>query len=199
MTKAKHYTPTKKTLAILVLLAFIKPVLSQAQSTDDKSTSKHSFETSPMSPFMQSAGMGIWGIKYDYAINPKNELKFGIAYMNLNFPEGTTNSPALIFGFRRFLTKNIYAEYEIWPGYDNFYEQNESKHYKGFDLWNEFRIGYRFNFNYKNLPLFVNIAWPFGFGLYNSNKPKSFYERMNQSFSDRFFFQIPLLFAGIKI
>lgn len=138
-----------------------------------------------MSPFLQIVGLGIWGIKYNYAFLPKNELKVGLSYMNIHYPEGNTNSPALILGYRRYIWKKLYAEYEFWPCYDEFYEKNENRYYKGFDLWNEFRIGYQFNFRIKELPIFVNVAWPFGFGLYSSNKPKSFHDRMNQSFEDK--------------
>ena len=182
----------------IFLISATSSVFSQQQNVDDKSDYKHSIETSPMSPFMQMAGAGIWGIKYDYAFDQKNELKLGIAYMNIHFAEGNTNSPALILGYRRFLWKKLYAEYELWPCYDEFYEANENKYYKGFDLWNEFRLGYQINFKIKEFPMFVNVAWPFGFGLYSSNKPQSFYDRMNQSFGDKYFFQMPLIFIGFK-
>ncbi|HKK60061.1 MAG TPA: hypothetical protein VJ937_11315 [Salinivirga sp.] len=173
-------------------------VWSQESRLSEPLFYKHSVETSPISPFLQMAKKGIWGIKYEYAITPKDELKAGLAYMNLHFEEGTTNSPGLIIGYRRFVWKKLYLEYELWPAYDEFYEKNESKYYKSFDLWNEFRVGYQINFTINQVPLFVNIAWPFGFGLYSSNKPDSFYDRMNQSFNDKYFFQFPLLFTGFK-
>ncbi|MGE0076352.1 MAG: hypothetical protein AB7S48_00680 [Bacteroidales bacterium] len=173
----------------IMLIVATSSVFSQSQNIEDKNNYKNSVETSPMSPFMQMAGKGIWGIKYDYAFGQTNELKLGIAYMNLHYQEGNTNSPALIIGYRRFLWKRLYTEYELWPCYDEFYEKNENKYYKGFDLWNEFRLGYQFNFRIKEFPMFVNVAWPFGFGLYSSNKPESFYDRMNQSFGDKFFFK----------
>ena len=188
-----------RTVLIITILLFVNITSSFSQNQNRaESGHRHSIETSPMSPFMQMANMGIWGLKYDYAITERDELKLGIAYMNLYFPEGNTNSPAFIFGYRRFIWKNLYAEYELWPGYDKFYEKNEDKYYKGFDLWNEFRLGYQFNFKIKEFPMFVSITWPFGFGLYSSNKPKSFYDRMNQSFSDKYFYQLPLIFVGFK-
>jgi len=185
------------TLTILILFNFTL-CFSQSQNTNIVKDYKHSIETSPLSPIMQMADAGIWGIKYEYAFTKNDELKFGIAYMNIHFPEGNTNSPALIFGYRRFFWKKFYVEYELWPCYDEFYEKNENKYYKGFDLWNEFRIGYQFNFHIKEFPMFINAAWPFGFGLYSSNKPDSFYDRMNQSFGDKYFFQMPLIFIGFK-
>ena len=164
----------------------------------DRTQFKHAFETSPVSPLLQMVDKGIWGIKYDYAFTEKDELKLGLAYMNIYFEEGNTNSPALILGYRRYLKGNLYLEYEIWPGYDQFYEKHEDKYYYGFDLWNEFRVGYTLEYPIHNIPTFLNFAWPFGFGLYSTNKPDSFYDRMNQSFSDKYFFHFPLIFIGVR-
>lgn len=173
--------------------------LSQTTTVKHKDTRyKHAIETSPVSPLLQMIDKGIWGIKYEYALSEKSELKLGLAYMNIYFEEGHTNAPALIIGYRRFLRKNIYLEYELWPGYDQFYEKNEDKYYDGIDLWNEFRIGYQFDYPIQDIPTFVNVAWPFGFGLYSSNKPDSFYDRMNQRFGSKYFFHFPLIFVGVR-
>ncbi len=169
-----------------------------AVSQPERIQFKHALESSPVSPLLQMVDKGIWGLKYDFAISEKAELKFGIAYMNLHFDEGNTNSPGLILGYRRYFRERLYLEYEIWPCYDQFYEKHEDKTYTGFDLWNEFRIGYTIDYPIQNLPTFFNLAWPFGFGLYSSNKPDSFYDRMNQSFSDKYFFHFPLIFIGVR-
>jgi len=187
-------TTILKLSAILVLL--MNSPLFGSEETEE--TYKHTIETSPISPLLQMANAGIWGIKYEYALTPKDELKFGLSYMNIYFPEGNTDSLSLILGYRRFLWKGLYTEYELWPGYDNFYEKNENRYYPGFDLWNEFRIGYQFIFPFNSWAITLNIAWPFGFGIYSTNKPQSFYDRMNRSFADKFFFQFPLIFTGIQ-
>jgi hypothetical protein len=173
-------------------------LFSQTEIELSKPFKKHAIETNPLSPLLQMVDKGIWGIKYKYALTPKDNLKCGLAYMNIYFDEGNTNSPGLILGYRRFVWKYLYMEYELWPCYDAFYEKHKDKHYRGFDLWNEFRIGYQFNFQINEFPLFLNVAWPFGFGLYSTNKPDSFYERMDKSFSDKYFYQFPLIFAGFK-
>lgn len=189
----------KTPISILIIsLLFSIPGKGQEKSDNPKPEHRHSIETSPLSPLLQAADKGIWGIKYEYALSSKDELKFGVTYMNIYFDEGNTNSAGILIGYRRFLWKHLYAEYELWPGYDKFYEKNEDKYYKGIDLWNEFRVGYQFNFKIKAFPLFVNVAWPFGFGLYSSNKPESFYDRMENSSSGRFFFRFPLVFIGFK-
>ncbi len=53
-------------------------------------------------------------------------------------------------------------------------KKTEHKYYSGFDLWNEFRLGYKFDLNAAKVPLFLNLQWPFGYGLCASNKPESF-------------------------
>ena len=185
-----------KTFIPLLMLVVLAAGTNAQQ--EDTLSYKQSLETSPLSPLLQYIDKGIWGLKYAYALTPKDELKLGLAYMNIYLDEGNTNSPAIIIGYRRYLWKRLYAEYELWPSYDKFYEKNEDQYYKGFDLWNEFRVGYQFNFTIKELPLFVNVAWPFGFGLYSSNKPDSFFERMDQGFSQKYFYQFPLVFVGFK-
>lgn len=189
-----------KNLIILLTISLLifNAGFAQKNPNSDKNEYKHSIETSPLSPLLQAIDKGIWGLKYDYALTPNDEVKFGFTYMNISFDIGTTNSAGILVGYRRYLWKRLYAEYELWPGYDKFYENNEDKYYKGFDLWNEFRVGYQFNFEIREFPLFVNVAWPFGFGLYSTNKPDSFYDRMNQSFSDKYFFHFPLVFVGCK-
>lgn len=185
----------------MLFITFTYSTTLTAQKQNENSLQgyyKHSIETSPLSPLLQIAKKGIWGIKYDYALTHKDELKFGLAYMNIYFDEGNTNSPAFILGYRRFLWKRFYLEYELWPGYDKFYEKNEEKYYYGIDLWNEFRIGYQYDFEIKKYPLFINVAWPFGFGLYSSNKPDSFYDRMDKSFGNKYFFHFPLIFVGYR-
>ncbi len=182
----------------IILILGSKAFAQKSVTGNTKPFYRYSVETSPASPFLQMADAGIWGIKLDYALTEKDELKAGLAYMNLHFDEGITHAPSLILGYRRFLWKKLYVEYELWPGYDKFYEKNEDKYYESFDIWNEFRVGYQFNFDVKSVPAFVSVTWPFGFGLYSSNKPDSFYDRMNQSFGDKYFYQFPLLFVGVK-
>jgi hypothetical protein len=185
-------------IIVLFIHCLITAGFTQKTTTKPEKKYRHSIETSPMSPLLQAADKGIWGLKYEYAFTSKDEVKSGITYMNIYFEEGNTNSAGILIGYRRFLWKRLYAEYELWPGYDEFYEKNENKCYKGIDLWNEFRVGYQFNFEINHFPLFVNVAWPFGFGLYSTNKPDSFYDRMNQSFGDKYFFHFPLVFLGFK-
>jgi hypothetical protein len=114
--------------------------------------------------------------------------------MNIRYDFGSTHAPAVIAGYRHYFWKSLHVEYQIWPAYDSFCEKNEAKYYKSFDVSNEFRLGYQFDFSMAALPCFVSLQWPFGFGLYSSNKPQSFknHEKVN-----RFFYFPPSLFLGV--
>jgi len=151
---------------------------------------KNSIDVSPLSPFIN-----IYAVHYIRKIYEKGEIITGLSYMRIKYDFGNTNSPAIIAGYRQYLWKNLHIEYEVWPAYDNFYEKNENKYYKSFDIWNEFRLGYLIDFKIGKIPFYVNIQWPFGFGLFSSNKPKSFKDHEKEN---RFFYQMPLIFTGVK-
>jgi hypothetical protein len=89
------------------------------------------------------------------------------------------------------------VEYELMPMWDRFYDKNENKTYPtSFDLWNEFRIGYVFDFKIRNIPLFLNLQLPLGFALYSDPKGKS--EAFKQNAKENPLFYIPLFFTGIR-
>ncbi|MFP4664821.1 MAG: hypothetical protein ACLFM1_10380 [Bacteroidales bacterium] len=135
----------RKWKIILLLLAGIPLILpAQNRKTRNQPMYIHSLETSPLSPVLQMANVVIRAIKYEYALTDKDGLKTGLAYMNNHFDIGNTNSPGVIIGYRRFLWKKLYVEYVLWPAFDAFYEKHSDPVYKGFDLWNEFRMGYQF-------------------------------------------------------
>jgi hypothetical protein len=151
---------------------------------------KHSLDFSPFSPLFE-----IYALQYGYHLSSHDELILGAAYMNIHFDMGHTNSGSLILGYRRYLWKKLHIEYQIWPTADHFYEKNEGGYYDSFDIWNEFRLGYRFDFTISGLPFYVNIQWPFGFGLYASNKPESFKEHEREN---RFFYFPPIVYLGMR-
>ena len=68
----------KTCIAIIFVLVSISTVaFSQEKSHSSPETNKHTLETSPFSPLLQLANKGIWAIKYDYALTPRDELKLG--------------------------------------------------------------------------------------------------------------------------
>ncbi len=152
---------------------------------------KNSLDFCPEYPFVD-----VYAVQYSRELTIKDELMLGIAYLNQKYDCGHSNAGGVIVGYRRYVWQNFHVEYQIWPIYDNFYEKNEGKYYKSFDVWNEFRIGYRFDFMIFESPFYFNVQWPFGFGLYGSNKPESF--KKENSGLKRFFYFPPLVFIGKK-
>jgi hypothetical protein len=154
---------------------------------------KNSLEVIPMSPFIN-----IYGIQYSYSFDQKNDLMLGLAYMSIPQENvGRTHASCLIAGYRRNFGGGWHAEYSLYPTYDNYFETNEQKYYNSFDLWNEFRFGYQYDFEISDIPVFVKAQIPFGFALYAGNKPQSFKDRENEG-DNRFFYKAILVYVGIK-
>ena len=162
----------------------------ESDNTGNNKIYKHAKDFSPLSPLFR-----IYALQYNYRITPKNELILGAAYTNIQYDFGNTNAVTFILGYRRYIFNKVHLEYQLWFDYDRFYEKNELKYYNGFDLWNEFRLGYHYDFKISQIPCFINFQWPFGFGLYAENKPESFkkHERKN-----RFFYFPPMFFIGVR-
>lgn len=158
--------------------------------TDSIGAFRHTIEISPLSPFIH-----IYALQYACQFTPKDELVVGLSYMNIRYDFGSAHATAFIAGYRRFLWKNFHVEYQVWPAYDSFYEKNEGRYYKSFDVWNELRLGYRFDMEISSAPVFISVQWHFGFGLYASNKLQSF---KGHGKENRFFYFPPLLFVGMR-
>ena len=120
---------------------FIGFIFAQENTEKAEESCKHSIDFSPVSPFIN-----IYGLNYNRRLGAADEIIFGLAWMQIHYDFGHTNSPALIFGYRRFLWNKLHLEYQLWPAYDNFYEKTEDRYYESFDIWNEFRLGYQFDF-----------------------------------------------------
>lgn len=181
----------------IVFLGLTFATYALANSSDsikEEKTYKHSIDLCPLSPMFR-----IYAIQYSYSITPKDELIVGPYYANIHFEDiGNTDAPGFIVGYRRYIWRNFHLEYQLMPQWDHFYEKNERKTYPlGFDLWNEFRVGYSFDFNVRKLPAFINIQWPLGFILYSdeSAKPESFKKKAAK---DPYFYFPPLFFVGVR-
>ncbi len=189
----------KTIFAIIALALFIVTSSGRIQASERDSSLVHkyyrnSIDFCPMSPLFK-----IYAVHYCYKISPKNEIIIGPYYANIHYENiGNTNAPGFITGFRHYFWKNLHLDYQLMPQWDRFYEKNENKRYPlGFDLWNEFRLGYSWNFNVATVPAFINVQWPFGFALYSdeNGKPESFKKRAKE---DPFFYFPPMFFVGIR-
>lgn len=174
-------------LLFVLILCTISPTVTLSQ--DNQIRYRHTLETSPMSPVFR-----IYGVQYAYQTTLKDELLLGLVYANIKYDKGQSHAPTLILGYRRYLWRELHAEYQIWPAYNNYYERIEKKHYGGFELWNELRIGYRIHFTLWDIPFVLTPQILGGFGLYQGNKPESFKKQVK----DEPLFIYPNLFVGVR-
>ena len=163
-----------------------------ADSTTGNRAHNSAIDLCPVSPLFK-----IYAVQYSYRMSGRSEIVLGLDYTNIYYENvGNTNAGGIILGYRHYLWNNLHVEYQLWPTWDNFYEKNEMKYYRSLDLYNEFRLGYQWDFSISDVPFYVNLQWPFGFGLYASNKPQSFKDKEKK---DPFFYFPPLFFLGVRL
>jgi len=172
------------------------PVLLSAGTADSAAIKayRNSLDLCPMSPMFK-----IYAIHYCRQITPSSELIIGPYYANIQYKDiGHTDAPGFIIGYRHYIWNALHIDYQLMPQWDHFYEKNEKKTYPlGFDLWNEFRLGYVWDFRIGSVPAFINVQWPFGFALYSddSAKPEPFKKHVRKN---PYFYFPPMFFVGIR-
>ena len=142
--------------------------------------------------------MNIYAIHYCRRVTPRSETILGPLYARIPYEDiGHTDAWGFIAGYRRYVWKSFHIDYQLMPMWDHFYEENEDKRYYGFDLWNEFRFGYTWDFAVKRTPAFVHFQWPLGFALYSDpdGKPESFKDHAEEH---PVFYFPPMFFMGIR-
>jgi hypothetical protein len=177
-------------LALGALILVASPLFAQYPSEESKSQDagdKNAIEFSPVSPFIR-----IYAVQYARRVGEKDELIAGAAFANVKYDHGRSHAPTAIVGYRRYLWKKSHAEYQLWPSYNWYYETDEKRYYNGPELWNEFRLGYTFDFSFGRTPAFVNVQYLIGFGLYGGNKPQSFKDQAEREG----IFAVPVFFLG---
>jgi hypothetical protein len=157
-----------------------------------------SIVTDPFLPLFNS-----FALVYERFYNQQNGLVLGFWYgkVTATYPKeikypGFALNYAPIIGYRRYFWRNLHAEYQLYPGYTRFYEENEGKRYQSFSLFTELRIGYKFNLSIRGLPLVLNLQWPVGTSLYESNEPESFREIRKQD--PIFYLFFPNIYIGFR-
>jgi len=109
-----------------------------------KPEGKWSVETSLTAPVAR-----IYMAKAGYRITGNSELGFGIGFQNWRNkdvdPAGQSNAWSIILSYRHYLWRNLSVEVELWPAYNHFESFVDGQTYKGFELWVEYRAGYRFD------------------------------------------------------
>jgi hypothetical protein len=181
-------------LAAVSLLFAASAMELAAQPARSEREHRHSAETYPIMALFK-----VYSVQYAYRAWPRTELIAGLAYVNVEVSDrtdaviGQLNAPTIPIGLRRYLWRNAHLEYQLWPAYNRYYDRVGERYYDGFDLYNEIRGGYRVDFTLGRRPLFTNLQYVYGFGLYPGNKPENF----RQAVEDAPPFHVPSISIGM--
>lgn len=122
-------------------------------------------------------------LNYGYRLTPKDNLICEAITWTYYEPLGTYGSSETLYpgkiraygvglGYQRFYWKNSFTTVEATPFIQQFYDTDDNKIQKGFQLYLQFIVGYRFEFFKKRLfaePAYAIKYWPV-----NTNFPTSF-------------------------
>jgi hypothetical protein len=62
---------------------------------------------------------------------------------------GRMHAPTLPVGLRWYVWGKAHVEYQLWPAYNAYHDQVGERYHRGFDLYNELRVGYRVDFTLR--------------------------------------------------
>jgi hypothetical protein len=188
----------KRFFAIFLFIIFIFLSYSQENSSNDKNESiiyEHSIAIKPIDLFVD-----IYAFQYEKQFDEKNELILGAYYLLSNgnnaYP-GTFELITPMIGYRRYLWEELHIEYILMPGCALYKNNTANIQSFSFEIWNEFHIGYRFQFSLFKIPLFITPQALIGFNLYRGNQPLSF--RIIDEDPNNFFPNILYLFPNINM
>jgi len=180
-----------KPIAIAGMLTVLTaaPALAQTKVESGAPLEKGAIEFSPVSPFI-----GIYAAQYVRHVATRTDLILGFAYVNIEYDQGQSHAPTGILGVRQYFWRGAHLEYQLWPSYNWYYENVEQRYYNGAELWNEFRPGYTFDFRLGRAPMFVNLQYLIGFGLYgDQSKPQSWKDQRDREGE---LYTAPMVFLG---
>ena len=161
-------------LTLFLLLVFAYPARAEQAPVPNP----WSIETSLSFP----PAAQIYMLKASYALSESSYLGFGPAFQNWKNtdkqPLGQANAYTLLLSYRYFFYRKFHLELELWPAYNHFQSFADGKTYKGFELWVEYKVGYRADISRH---LYINIQPGLAHGLWMQNKWPEF---RDYSFSD---------------
>jgi hypothetical protein len=177
-------------LFVFVLLAgFAMPVTAQETTHPNK----WSLETSLSFP----PAAQIYMLKASLSISERSELGFGPAFQNWKnadkVPRGQANAYTLLLSYRYFFYKSFHMELELWPAHNHFNSLVDGKTYKGFELWVEYKVGYKAAIT-KNL--YLNFQPGLAHGVWMQNRWPEFKEDSAREFIKRSIIFVPQILVG---
>lgn len=148
------------------ILGMLLSVHNFATAQDSGNSPEWSIATSLTYPIAR-----IYQVHISYNPGGNHEYFFGPAYQNFTSGSITSNALTLIIGYRYYVWKNLHIEVEMWPAYNPMFSNITELHYRGVEIWGEFKIGYKFSL-LRNM--FIQPSPGIGFGILRTNKPPNF-------------------------
>jgi hypothetical protein len=182
----------KKILLFSILSYFLFSFCS-AQIISEKSP--WNIETSLTFPINR-----IYMVNMAYSFKDKNEILFGYAFQNWKNvsakPMGQAHANTITIGYRYYFWRGLNSELMLFPAYNKFESFVDNKSYSGFEIWSEYRLGYKFDVNTNLCNFYINIQPGVGHAIYMQNiwpgLNKNAFRKESLSF-------IPQIAIGFKI
>jgi hypothetical protein len=137
----------------------------------------------------------IYMLKISVGISENSELGFGPAFQNWKntekAPRGQANAYTLLLSYRFFFWKNFHVELELWPAYNHFNSFVDDKTYKGFELWVEYKVGYKAPITKH---LYINFQPGLAHGLWMQNRWPEF--NSTRDMIEKSFVFVPQILLG---
>lgn len=174
----------KKLISTALMIAlFSTMVFCQAEKTD--STFRRHFMSSSLFSLLNLAPdpADFYQIGYGYFLTTRDVILIEAITWKYSEPLGTYGSgddfyPGKVkaygigLGYQRFLWKNLFTTVEPTCFLQQFYDVDNKKIQKGFQLYLQFIVGYRFEFFKERL--FIEPAYAIKYWPVNTNIPASF-------------------------
>lgn len=165
----------KFSLTLLVFAVSITMAFGQKQSQTNEVKYKHSIGSSLFMLYnftKESADYGL--LTYGYQLTPKDRIFAEYNTWKYEEPMGTygdseelypgyVRTHGIGFGYQRFHWKGLFNTVQATPFMKQYYDLEGKKIQKGFQLYLQFALGYRFEFLKKRLyvePAYALKYWP---------------------------------------
>ena len=173
----------KKLISTTLMITMLSALAFCQAENKDADLKRHSIGSSLFLLGNIGDSVSFMQLNYGYRLTPKDNFIVETFTWTYYEPLGTYGSSEEYYpgkvvaygiglGYQRFLWKNLFTTVEPSFILQQFYDQDYAKIQKGFQLYMQFVLGYRFEFFKKRV--FVEPAWALKYWPVNTNFPASF-------------------------
>jgi hypothetical protein len=178
----------KKTISTAILIIFSSAIVFSQTEKPESDFRRHSAGSTLFLLGNIGDSVRFMQLNYGYRLTPKDNIiveaitwtyyePLGTYGSSEEFYPGKVKASGIGLGYQRFLWKNLYTTFEPTFFLQQFYDTDDTKIQKGFQLYLQFILGYRFEFFNKRV--FLEPAYALKYWPVNTNVPESFAEIEN--------------------